>query len=94
MKFDYDSLRNIKRPVMLIVYGGNDRKFRDRIRILYPSGKCEWLQVEILDDRFQSSCFYYECIQDYRKNLLNRVIDEMESYDHEMWQTIVEVIQL
>lgn len=79
-KITYKELKKIIKPVVLLCDSNTTGHWRDRIRILYPDGRCEYndgLGLEIgykSSSKFKLSCF--------TSNSLNKTINNMEKYDY------------
>jgi hypothetical protein len=73
-----------------------------RVRILYPSGLCEYLltnyspclaEYQMLE--FNFSCFFNQFIQESSELVtLDNVINEMKSYDRDMNLVIDQIIKI
>ena len=98
----YRKLRNIKRPVLIIVKRkkdslplmARDSRFRlqlTKVRILYPDGNCEYSH-EHFDkayfNLFHKSCFAWTAVD------LNDTVSRMKKFDKEYGCLIHEVIEL
>lgn len=100
-KFNYDSLKKIKRPVMLVVDDSIfafDRKSY-RIRILFPDGTCIYNTKDSLE--FGDLDYYYSCflIKNSKGNLtayqdLERTVLCMKNYDSRHRFKVKKVIKL
>lgn len=91
----FTGINKIKKPVLLIVDrpNGSDKFYNkfNRIRILYPNGKCEWnfkSKYNPTNGKFELSCF----IPDRRT--LDKTVAAMQNYDRDNGLKIVEVIEL
>lgn len=102
-KFNYDSLKKIKRPVMLVVeYSGRfDEKYY-RVRILFPDGTCIYNRKDCLESKYEHELdYHYSCflMRDSKGNLtayqdLERTVLCMKNYDSRHEIKVKKVIKL
>lgn len=77
IKITYEELKYINKPILLLACSDHS----ERLRILYPSGLCEYLVYKsdldyLLEDRFHVSCFVETC-----SPTLLGTIEMMEYFD-------------
>lgn len=70
-KLSIEDLKCIKNPIIFCRYSDDD--YMIKIRILYPSGECEYMWLEPYMGGFRRSCFAY--------NTLDATINAMIDYD-------------
>lgn len=78
----YNKLLKIKKPMLIDVGSTVDAK--NRFRILYPNGNCEY-STQIFSDSFTVSCFVPE------QATLKKTVEAMQEYDQHSYLQILEI---
>lgn len=88
MKDFYQDLLNIEKPVLIYVKYFHPDRFGDRVRLLYPDGRCEYFRVNFSPVNFEICCYSrYENIN------LKETVERMKIFDGESKLEITGVVE-